>query len=269
MTIKLFVGADPNGADAEQQMVLEYSAKLHCSKELEITWMQLTEDESSHWFSSPRQNRGWKTQNWATTFSGFRWGVPQACDFKGTAIYSDPDVIFLSDLAKLTDQTFEPGKIMMAKGGEESWRFCVTYWNCWEALKVLPDINVGRADPNFHRNAMNYFSQNKGLVQAFDGNWNCVDGEGLPIEEIDALHYSSMNHQFSHKYSIPRLEKSGQKHWFDGEILPHPRKDLSELFDQYYNAALEAGYKIEDYLPKERYGDVVKESQKDYHKDIE
>jgi hypothetical protein len=72
-----------------------------------------------------------------------------------------------------------------------------------------------------------------------------------------------MGTQFSHKYSIPRLTAAGQKHWFDSDILPHPRTDLVELFDQYYQEALDAGYKLENYAVKP-FGAFPKESQVGY-----
>ena len=101
------------------------------------------------------------------------------------------------------------------------------------------------------------------LVQNYNNSYNCIDGEGLKIEDIKILHYSDMGTQFSHKYSLPRLEKNNQKHWFDGKIMPHPRQDLVELFDQYYQEALDNGYKPEDYLVK-AYGPFQKATQINY-----
>ena len=72
-----------------------------------------------------------------------------------------------------------------------------------------------------------------------------------------------MGTQFSHKYSLPRLEAAGQKHWFDGKIMPHPREDLTELFDQYYQEAIAAGYHPENYRI-EPFGDFSKASQIHY-----
>lgn len=69
-----------------------------------------------------------------------------------------------------------------------------------------------------------------------------------------------MRTQFSHKYSIPRLESEGEVHWFDGKIYEHPRADLIELFDKYYQEALEAGYSIDDYRVQP-FGNYPKASQ--------
>ena len=70
--IKVFVGCDPNNCDLEQMMVLDYSIKKHTQQPVEIIWMQLSRDPSSYWYSDPKSNQGWRTENWATPFSGFR-----------------------------------------------------------------------------------------------------------------------------------------------------------------------------------------------------
>ena len=66
-SIKLFVGCAPNGEDAETQMVLEYTAKKNSSMPVDITWMK--HEPEGIW-------SGWKSETWATPFSGFRWAIP-------------------------------------------------------------------------------------------------------------------------------------------------------------------------------------------------
>jgi hypothetical protein len=73
-----------------------------------------------------------------------------------------------------------------------------------------------------------------------------------------------MGTQFSHRYAMPRLQAEGRRHWFDGEVVAHARADLAELFDRYYEEALAAGHRLDDYRAAAPFGDVVKASQKDY-----
>lgn len=257
--IKLFVGADPNGADAESMAVLEYTAKTNSSLPVEITWMQLSHDPESLW-------GGWATQNWATPFSGFRWAIPEVCGFEGRAIYCDSDFIFFGDLANLWNQCFEPGKVAMAKGGSHNWRYCLTMWDCQAAQKYILPLARLKKLPESHQRMMTVFATNQSIVQPFEGDWNNVDGEGKQVEDIDALHYSSMSSQFHLKYALPRLEAAGQKHWFDGQVKEHPRQDLQAVFDQLLEDAQQAGYCVSDYVPggNARYGDVKKQSQSSY-----
>lgn len=263
-TIRVFVGCDPNDCDLEQMMVLDYSIRKHCSQPVEIYWMQLSRDPQSFWYSNPEQQQGWRTEAWTTPFSAFRWGIPAFCDYQGKAIYMDTDVMVLCDLAQMWNLSFEPGKVVMAKGGEESWRFCVSMWDCAEAKKHLPPIEDLRGKPEIHQQLKKYYKKHTEVIQPFDTQYNNIDGENTPIEQIKILHYSDMGTQFSHKISFPRLEREGRKHWFDGTVMPHPRQDLQALFERLYQEALDAGYSLDNYRMQQVFGAFPKYSQKTY-----
>lgn len=255
--IEVFVGCAANGEDAESMMVLEYSMRKHSSRNININWMMMGSDPT--WSD-------WDSRTWATPFSGFRWTIPEHMNFIGQGIYMDSDMIILSDIGNLWDQEFESGKCVLAKGSNnnEGWRYCVCKWNNSEAKQYLLPLNRMKTIPNSHQRMMGFFANNQEIVQQFEGNWNCIDGENLSIEEMDILHYSDMSTQFHLKYAIPRLMRSGMKHWFDGNIHEHWRRDLIDLYDTYYNEALGAGYSPQQYVPETKYGDYVKESQVNY-----
>lgn len=261
--IKVFIGCDPNNCDLEQMMVLDYSIRKHTSRPVEIVWMQISRNPESYWYSNPERDEGWHTQEWATPFSGFRWSIPEYCGFEGRAIYMDADVVVLSDLADLWQHPIEGEAIVAAKGGQGIRRLCVSVWDCAKAQKHLPPVAEQRANPHTHKTLMDSLRKNPQWVHPFNDSYNCVDGEGLPIEDIRILHYSDMGTQFSHKHSLPRLAAQGQKHWFDGQLLEHPRKDLTELFDRYYQEALDAGYRLENYVVTP-FGPFPKKSQANY-----
>lgn len=262
--IRLFVGCDPNDCDLEQMMVLEYSARKHCSLPIDIEWMRLSRDPASFWHADPGEGRGWRTQAWATPFSGFRWGVPAFCGYEGRAIYLDTDMVVLCDLAELWRMPLDAGKVLTGKGRKTSWRFCVTVWDCAAARSHLPSIERLRAEPDSHQRMMRYFSGHPELIESMHSDYNNIDGEGKPLHAIRILHYSDMGTQFSHKYAFPRLEREGRRHWFDGRVLPHPRADLAELFDACYREALSAGYALDDYRSPSPFGDMMKATQRDY-----
>lgn len=263
-TIKIFVGCDPNNCDLEQMMVLDYSIRKNTQHPIEITWMQLSHDQNSPWYSDQIKHTGWCTEKWATPFSGFRWAIPELCNFQGRAIYMDADVIVLTDIAELWNTAFDQNTMVIAKGGKSTARLCTCVWNCAVAENYLPKLQQLKQDPNAHKKLMKLIKEQPNLVQNYTDSYNCIDGEELPINEIKILHYSDMGTQFSHKYSVPRLKLDGQKHWFDGEIMLHPRPDLTALFDQYYQEAIAAGYKLEDYKIS-AYGDFLKATQINYH----
>lgn len=260
--IRVFVGCAPNGDDLESQAVIDYTLRKFASQPVEITWMRLSRDLASPFYSDGA--KGWQTQLWSTPFSGFRWAVPELCRFEGRAIYCDSDVIFRADIAELYEQAFKPGKIVLAKGGADSWRFCVSLWDCAAAAAIVPPLLRLRARPEAHRELMAKF-KGASFVQAFSGDWNNIDGEtkvDIFDPSIKAIHYSSEAHQPQLRHAIPRLAKEGRKHWFDGEVRPHWRKDLVELFDRLLAEAIAAGYRPENYAPETLFGDYKKMSHK-------
>ena len=249
-TVRVFVGCAANHEDAESQAVLEWSLRKHASRPVEITWMQLSRDPASA-FS------GWRTDEWATPFSGFRWAVPALCGFAGKAIYMDSDVILQADIAELWAQEFAPTKVVMAKGKTAAWRYCVSLFDCERAKRWLPTLEKLRSDPAAHRNCIRVFRTNPNIVQAFVGQWNCLDGEDyadLGDPEIKLIHYSAMRTQPHLGRAIERLARAGREHWFDGMPELHWRDDLIALFDRLLAEAEANGYGVELYTAGPLFG---------------
>ena len=104
MSVRIFVGVSGNDEDLEFQAVLHYSLEKYASEPIDLTWMRFERDPSSFWYSDPNKKKGWRTDWWATPFSALRWGIPEACNFEGKAIYMDVDMIAMDDIAKLWNQ---------------------------------------------------------------------------------------------------------------------------------------------------------------------
>lgn len=258
--IRVFVGCAANGEDAESQAVLEYTLRKHASRPVELTWMKLTRNAASLWYSG--EARGWRTDNWSTPFTGFRWGIPAACRFEGRAIYMDSDVIVCADIAELFDQPMAAGKVIKARGVEGKVRYCVMLIDCAAAKKHLPSIETIRSDPYSAKRCTDFFRSHPELAEKFDGNWNCIDGDGLPLDDpsIKIIHYSKMNNQPHLKFAIPRLAARGQKHWFDGETAEHWRPDLQAMFERLLIEADGAGYPVARYTNGAYFGAYRKKS---------
>lgn len=240
--VKVFIGAAANFEDVESQAVIEYTLRTKASVPVEITWMQLSRDSASP-FS------GWKTSQWATPFSGFRWAIPALCDYTGTAVYFDSDFIIQADIAELLDIPLN-GAMVLAKSTQ---RTCCMVWDCARAAAVVPGLDLLRNNPDSHRQMIARLQSNPDLVQVFPGgqNWNCLDGEGyrdLSYSHIKAIHYTAMRYQPQLEYAIPRLAAQGLSHWFDGQPKPHPRADLRELFRRLLSEAVTRGYNLERYM---------------------
>jgi hypothetical protein len=237
--IRFFIGTDRNGGCAECQMVLEYSIQKHCSVPYEIHWMAISEDPTSFW-------HGWNTTQWSTPFSGFRYGIPEFCNFEGKAIYQDDDQMWLGDPAKLWNTPIDADKIMTGKllpNGEV--RHCVSLIDCAKAKNVLPPIGRRKHLAGFCELMKNLTFDRTQIV---DPNFNNYDGEHAKLEDIKVLHFTDMRTNPGVKLAVQRLG-SQAKHWFNGQLLQHRRQDCVDIFNQYYNEALNSNFNLNNYIP--------------------
>lgn len=242
--IRLFVGCAVND-DLESQAVCEWSIRKHASQPLDITWMQLSRDPASPFYSDGAN--GWQTRYWTTPFSGLRWCVPELCGFAGQAIYTDSDVIFLADIAELWDQPIPVGMIAIAKGGQ---RMCVSKWDCAAARQYLPTLAELQDGPQSHRMLMRWIAERHNLVEPFaDGDWNRLDLEPFDLSDpqVKALHCTGIPTQPQLRHALPRLQREGGQHWFNGVARRHPRPEVERLFDRLLTEAEANGYGIERY----------------------
>lgn len=246
-TIRLFVGCDGTNCDLESQMVLEYSLRKHASQPVEITWMQ--QASSGPW-------SGWKCASGRTPFSHFRWSIPAVCGWQGKAIYTDSDFFFLADIAELWNQPI-PHVMLVRKPQDKPQRAACILFDCAKAKGHIPDLKQLKQLPDAHGTCSDYFRFHRDLLDAFTGNWDCIDfekdksGKGsLTDPKIKAIHYTRMEQQLHLKYAIPRLKKEGRQHWYvagGSPVFNHPHKGLQAMFDALYQEAIKAGYSPEQY----------------------
>lgn len=238
--IRIFVGCSANNEDLESQAVLEHSLRKHASQDLEIEWMMQSRDPGSFW-------HGWNTAGWTTPFSGFRWGIPERCNYEGRAIYLDSDMIVADDIAKLWEKPIARGRAVMAKGRDS--RFCCTLFDCAAVRPHMYPFQELKKVAGQYRKQRDPINR---VTQPFpkDENWNCCDGEDyadLRDPRIKIHHYTAINCQPQLRYALARLEAKGQKHWFAGRHVPHKRPDVEEYFDRALEEAIAAGFRPENY----------------------
>src|SRR6056300_83223 len=95
--IKIFIGTSDSQDKIIEQVYL-FSLFKNTDAELDITFMR------------PKK-MGWTRNNWGTPFTSFRYAVPELCNFKGRAIYTDVDMINFRDIKELWETDLE-GKPM-------------------------------------------------------------------------------------------------------------------------------------------------------------
>lgn len=246
--IRIFVGCSANDEDLEAQMVFEYSLRQrHPKDDIDLVWMRLSRDPHSFWYADPERGEGWCTRTWATPFSALRWGIPACCGYAGIAIYMDCDMILMDDVARLWEQPFRQGKMILSKG--DGITFCTMLMDCAGLQEALPPIETIKRQPNCYRDIRRQLATS-GVVQRFAGNWNCRDGEeyaSIFDPEIKVLHYTAIPTQPTHRHAKARLAAEGRRHWYAGESRPHPRREVTELFDRLFEEALASGYTLDRY----------------------
>lgn len=236
--IKVFCGCDGNNSDLESQMVYEASLRRYASEPVTITWMRQ---------SKKGPHSGWNMRG-RTPFTAFRWSPPAVCNFEGRAIVTDVDFIWRADVAELWHQPIPAVVLMKDCTGKLTTSSMVI--DCAKAKGHFPTLDELRRMADAHETVTHYFRAHKDLVSPFDGLWNCIDGGGVkdvhdPI--VKALHYSRIETQPALRFAVTRLKKEGGRHWYSGEVREHWRPDVIALFNEEYDAALAAGYSIEDY----------------------
>jgi hypothetical protein len=245
MTIRIFVGCSANGEDAEAQAMLEYTVRKYASEMLDITWMKLSRDPNSIWYSNPKNNTGWNTRGWATPFSAFRWSIPYACGYEGKAIYMDVDQIARADIAELWNQKIPDNACLLAKNQNT---FCVMLMDCAKMKSILPDFETLRRVEGEYRHVRTLAGK---VTAPFAGNWNCLDGENyktLMDPDIKIIHFTKVETQPHFKFALPRLQKEGKQHWNrQAKITRHARPDVEPLVDKIWRESQESGYTVETY----------------------
>ena len=222
MTTKIFIGTSPNGYDAEIERIYEYSLRKNCKSKIEINWMRLSNDKNNFWSK-------WNTKKWFTPFSGFRWGIPQFCDFTGRVIYTDVDMINLRDISKLLEIDMQGKPFAARKGKRWGYELCVMVIDCDKAKDHLWKIKKLKSNAKSHQYHRNLIS-NSELVHEIDKRWNCLDGENLDIAEMYQIHFTNMSTQ-------PWCPA-----WYKGERETHPREDLIMLYENLKKEALDSDY---------------------------
>lgn len=235
--VRIFIGSSANGEDAEAEMTYEYSLRKNTDREVEITWMKQTRDESSIW-------GGWKTERWSTPFSGFRWAIPEACEFEGRAIYTDCDMINFKDIGELLDTDLN-GKPVGARRGSRfgGHEFCVMLFDCKAFEQHAIPVSRMKSIPESHHRMIGKFAGNEQLVHDLDPRWNCLDGENYAVDDIWHLHYTKMASQ-------PWKPK-----WFKGTPEKHSRPEIAELWFKMRDEASAAGYVSGNYIPEQPFGE--------------
>jgi len=225
--VKIFIGSSSNGEDAPIESIYEYTLRKNTKRELNITWMRQRKEGFWSGFNTPR---------WSTPFSGYRWVIPELCNFEGKAIYTDCDMINFKDIGELYDTDLE-GKPLAARKGQRfgGHEFCVMVIDCKKMKDFLIPVDRQKVNEHYHHRMIAQFSGNDELVKELDPRWNCLDGENRSVDDMYQLHWTNMATQ------------PWTPGWYTGERQEHPRSDLVDLYTDMMIESTDAGYTGDKY----------------------
>ena len=231
--IKLFIGSSSKGEDKDIEIAYEYSINQNTKEDVQIEWMRQSDDPKSYWGC-------WETHTWPTPFSGFRWGIPEFCNFEGRAIYTDCDMINFRDMKELWETDLE-GKPIAARKGQRfgGHEFCVMVIDCAKMKDlIIPKERLMKISES-HQRYIYTFSGQSHHVKDLDPRWNVLDGEDKKFEDMYQLHFTNMATQ---------PWKPG---WYTGQPMKHPREDVVKMYYKKVGEAKLAG--MQPYTPGKDY----------------
>lgn len=215
MTVRVFIATSQDGDDADAELALEYSLRKNCSEDIEVTFMRNTSDPGNY-FGNFDDSR------WATPFTNLRWAIPEYCNFEGRAIYMDVDMLNFKDISELFNMDMEGAPLVCREG----WRTCVTLMDCEAMRPLLPPVRNLKKDSMFNSREARRLA---GYAKPIDPRWNCLDGEGRPLEDIWHLHFTRMQTQpWKPKWAFKYHKKQGIP------FIPteHARQDLVKAWQE-------------------------------------
>lgn len=185
--IKIFVAA------TEAQMlavkVLEYSIRKHASMTVEVVPLHLVGID----IPRPKDERNWPR----TPFSFQRFIIPEACAYKGRAIYLDSDMQVFSDIRQLWEMPLQGNALISAQDAKEGGRkpqYSVMLLDCarldWDIKKVVASMDAGGLSYESLMYDMSVANEQAALIPA---EWNSL--ESYSVNQTRLLHYTDMDTQ--------------------------------------------------------------------------
>lgn len=116
---------------------------------------------------------GFDRRYWKTGFTGYRYAIPDLCEYEGRAIYNDVDQIYLYDPAALQSEGMSDSAVLALNSRDTS----VMVMNC-EKLKGVWSMEAIQAAPQGKVHAtMLAQARRKNLIGNLPGFWNARDHE--------------------------------------------------------------------------------------------
>jgi len=244
--IRLFIGTSDTH-DRTIEKIYLYSILKNTNHKVEVTWLR------------PSMFPDWKRKGWGTPFTCFRYAIPELCNFKGRALYTDCDMINFRDISHLwnTDlngkafgMVWDSLQMNNAKYKNTSqergwWCDSVMLFDCEKAKEyIIPIEEQATFDGTYKWTFMKsigspFRNKSEDFIEQLDARWNSFDGydTSYPYKELNAqswetkvpfdkdeiwqLHITALSYQPWHPKYNPHAKAT------------HKRQELMEIYWKY------------------------------------
>ena len=188
--LKIFIGYDPNETIAYH--VLAHSILCRSSVPVSITPLKLSQLP----LTRP------KTEYQSTEFSFSRFLVPWLCDYEGTAIFMDCDMLVLDDIAEIAvDPNAAVSVVKHDYTPRTEYKFLDQaqsryHKKNWSSVMVFNNAKCKALTPTYVNEAsgleLHQFKwlENDGLIGELDPAWNHLVGEYPANPNAKLVHYT-------------------------------------------------------------------------------
>jgi hypothetical protein len=124
-----------------------------------------------------------------TEFTWSRFLVPYLCDFEGSAIFMDSDMLCLGDIAKISgkfDYENEPPAVRVSKNKHRFEWASLIYFHCAHPSNRILTPDFVSSAPALH--GMQWLNPRE--VGELQGEWNFLAGYDDPIPNPKIVHYT-------------------------------------------------------------------------------
>lgn len=193
--LRVFIGYDPRQPLAYN--VLQHSIVRHSSKPVAITPLILSQ--------LPIKRQG------LTQFTYSRFLVPYLCDFKGTAVFMDADMVVTGDIAELFDSIGMDSVSVMQEQPKFEWASVMAF-NCGACLRLTPEFiddtknkmfdlewasHVGKFDPKWNH-CVSYQDPKEASLYHYTMGLPCwPETDGKPEDQAWHQEHAAMQHTVS------------------------------------------------------------------------
>lgn len=228
--IRVFIGSGE--ASLLERKVLIYSLRKHTRGDLDIYVFNGTHNAVEFNDQAPflaPMSLSVKYRN-VTEFSLYRYLIPQLCNYQGKAIYLDSDIVCLTDIGELfrtavDDYDFLAKSEAYTTSGGDLWGLSVMLINCdrcrFDLEAIMQEIDQGKYSyTDFSCMGQAFLAHRPYQIGKLDPRWNVFD---YYDSETKLIHYTNLHTQ----------------PW------KHPNHPYGDLWFQYFNEAIAAGFVTE------------------------